>query len=127
MQLTSLRGYRNPETLNLHLSPAKSLVLLNTCVVCCRRGRSSVLGCGPSGALQSGQNILFEPLDYGSAAIIKSEIAEVLKRYEPRISVDNIVCIPDEGSNGYEVELFFTIVGRDDAPVAVEFFLERTR
>ena len=78
------------------------------------------LGCGL-------QNILFEPLDYGSAAIIKSEIADVLKRYEPRISVDNIVCIPDEGSNGYEVELFFTIVGRDDAPVAVEFFLERTR
>ena len=30
-------------------------------------------------------------------------------------------------SNGYEVELSYTIVGRDDTPVAVEFFLERTR
>ena len=73
------------------------------------------------------QNILFEPLDYGSAGILRSEIADVLNRYEPRIRVNTINCIPDEMSNGYEVELSYTIVGRDDTPVAVEFFLERTR
>jgi hypothetical protein len=78
------------------------------------------LGCGI-------QNVLFEPLDYGSAGIIKSEIREVLNRYEPRIEIDSIFCIPDELNNGYEVELSYTIIGRDDAPVAVEFFLERTR
>ena len=72
-------------------------------------------------------NILFEPLDYGSAGILRSEIADVLNRYEPRIRVNTINCIPDEMSNGYEVELSYTIVGRDDTPVAVEFFLERTR
>ena len=78
------------------------------------------LGCGI-------QNVLFEPLDYGSAGIIKSEIREVLNRYEPRIEIDSIFCIPDELNNGYEVELSYTIIGRDDAPIAVEFFLERTR
>ena len=78
------------------------------------------LGCGI-------QNVLFEPLDYGSAGIIKSEIREVLNRYEPRIEIDNIFCIPDEMNNGYEVELTYTIIGRDDTPVTVEFFLERTR
>ena len=78
------------------------------------------LGCGI-------QNVLFEPLDFGSAGIIRSEIRDVLNRYEPRISVDSIVCIPDDLNNGYEVELSYTIVGRDDAPIAVEFFLERTR
>jgi phage baseplate assembly protein W len=78
------------------------------------------LGCGI-------QNVLFEPLDYGSAGIIRSEIRDVLNRYEPRISVDSIRCTPDEMNNGYEVEMSYTIVGRDDAPVAVEFFLERTR
>jgi phage baseplate assembly protein W len=78
------------------------------------------LGCGI-------QNVLFEPLDYGSAGIIRSEIRDVLNRYEPRISVDSIRCTPDELNNGYEVEMSYTIVGRDDAPVAVEFFLERTR
>ncbi len=56
------------------------------------------LGCGI-------QNVLFEPLDYGSAGIIRSEIREVLNRYEPRISVDSIVCTPDDLNNGYEVEL----------------------
>ena len=78
------------------------------------------LGCGI-------QNVLFEPLDYGSAGIIRSEIKDVLNRYEPRITIDSIRCTPDDLNNGYEVEMSYTIVGRDDAPVAVEFFLERTR
>jgi phage baseplate assembly protein W len=78
------------------------------------------LGCGI-------QNVLFEPLDYASAGLIRSEIAEVLSKYEPRILVENIIVRPDEMNNGYEVELFYRIVGRDDVPVSVEFFLERTR
>ena len=78
------------------------------------------LGCGI-------QNALFEPLDYGTAGIIKSEIRDTLNRYEPRISVDSILCIPDDLNNGYDVELNYTIIGRDDTPIAVEFFLERTR
>lgn len=78
------------------------------------------LGCGI-------QNVLFEPLDYASSGLIRSEIAEVLSKYEPRILVENIIVRPDEMNNGYEVELFYRIVGRDDVPVSVEFFLERTR
>jgi len=78
------------------------------------------LGCGI-------QNVLFEPLDYGSAGIIRAEIKDVLNRYEPRITIDSIRCTPDELNNGYEVEMSYTIVGRDDAPMAGEFFLERTR
>ena len=73
------------------------------------------------------RNMLFEPLDYGSAALIKTSIKETITRYEPRITVDSIICDPDYDSNGYSVELFYTIVGREDTPVAVDFFLERTR
>jgi phage baseplate assembly protein W len=73
------------------------------------------------------QNVLFEPLDYASGAVIRSEILEVLERYEPRITVNRIICNPDFLNNGYEVELQYAIVGRNDAPVAVDFFLERTR
>lgn len=72
-------------------------------------------------------NILFEPLDYGSAGILRSAVLDVLQKYEPRIVVDNVICFPDFDNNGYSVEVFYVIVGRDDAPVAVEFFLERTR
>jgi phage baseplate assembly protein W len=78
------------------------------------------LGCGI-------QNALFEPLDFASGGLIRSEIANVLLKYEPRILVENIIVRPDEMNNGYEVELFYRIVGRNDVPVSVEFFLERTR
>jgi len=72
-------------------------------------------------------NVLFEPLDYGSAAMIKSEISKCLSRYEPRINVRRIDCTVDFENNGYSVEVQYKIIGRADRPVAVEFFLERTR
>jgi phage baseplate assembly protein W len=70
---------------------------------------------------------LFEPLDYASSGLVRSEVLRVLRRYEPRIRVDSVRCVPEYMNNGYQVELSYTIVGRDDAPVTVEFFLERTR
>lgn len=70
---------------------------------------------------------LFEPLDYATAGIIRSQIVETVGKYEPRVRVDNVVVVPDELTNSYEVQLSFTIVGRDDAPVTAEFLLERTR
>ena len=73
------------------------------------------------------QNMLFEPLDYASAGTIKQEIRETVDRYEPRVTVTKIECTPDFDNNGYNVEMQYTIVGRNDIPVAVEFILERTR
>ncbi len=70
---------------------------------------------------------LFEPLDFATAGVIRSQVLDVLRRYEPRITITDIITNVDEEYNGYSVELFYTIVGRDDTPVAVEFFLERTR
>ena len=73
------------------------------------------------------KRILFEPLDYASAGTIKKEVKETLDRYEPRIRIDDIACEPDFDNNCYNVELTFTMIGREDAPIAVEFILERTR
>ena len=73
------------------------------------------------------QNLLFEPLDYGSAAMIKQEIGKCINKYEPRVRVQKIYCEVDFDNNGYNVEMQYKIVGRDDRPVAVDFFLERTR
>jgi hypothetical protein len=70
---------------------------------------------------------LFEPLDYATGGLIRGQVIDCINRYEPRISLDNVIVEPDDLNNGYNVEIFFTIVGRDDAPEAVEFFLERTR
>lgn len=73
------------------------------------------------------QNMLFEPLDYASAGALKAEIRQTIERYEPRVSIAKIGCTPDFDNNGYNVELQYTIIGREDVPVGVEFILERTR
>ena len=70
---------------------------------------------------------LFEPLDYGTAGIIRSAVIEVLEKYEPRISVTEISVEPDFDNNSYSVLLSYSIRGRDDRPVSVQIFLERTR
>ena len=44
------------------------------------------LGCGV-------QNLLFEPMDYATAGLIKSEIIQTLENFEPRIAIDNVICI----------------------------------
>jgi len=73
------------------------------------------------------QDLLFEPLDYASAGTIKQEIRETIDRYEPRVTVTKLDCTPDFDNNGYNVEMLYTIVGREDVPVGIEFILERTR
>jgi len=70
---------------------------------------------------------LFEPLDFATAGIIRSQIIQTIRTYEPRVEVDDVEVTPDEMNNGYEVILYYTIVGRDDTPDSTEFFLDRTR
>ncbi len=72
-------------------------------------------------------SMLFEPLDYGTAGMISSEIENTLRLYEPRINVLSVDTIPNFDENGFDVELSFEIIGREDIPVNVAFFLERTR
>jgi uncharacterized protein len=70
---------------------------------------------------------LFEPLDSATAAKIGTAIENCLLTYEPRIKIRSLELEIDFDSNGYEVLLDFLIVGREDRPVLIEFFLERTR
>ena len=73
------------------------------------------------------QDLLFEPMDYGSAALIKKEIRETLNRFEPRISIKSLRCIPNYDDNGFDVQMTYSIRGTSTPPVVVEFFLARTR
>ena len=73
------------------------------------------------------RSFLFEPLDYGTGFQIKANMRDTLERFEPRISVIDIKCTPNFDDNGFDVELQYNIRGTDDPPVAVEFFLSRTR
>lgn len=71
--------------------------------------------------------LLFEPLDYGVATLIQNEVRSTIERYEPRINVLTIVATPNFDYNGFDIELNFEIIGREDIPLNVNFFLERTR
>ncbi len=73
------------------------------------------------------KKILFDPLDYATAADVRNEIFRCLSLYEPRISVTSIEVEPNEDKNSYDVELEFEYVSRDSSPVVIEFLLERTR
>jgi phage baseplate assembly protein W len=71
--------------------------------------------------------LLFEPLDFGTAAMVSAEVQNTLTFYEPRIKVLSVNAVPDFDQNGFDIELFFEIIGREDFPINVNFFLERTR
>ena len=51
---------------------------------------------------------------------------EVLKNFEPRVRVQQILARPDIDRNAYNLRISFYVVGHPD-PVTVETFLERLR
>ena len=73
------------------------------------------------------RSYLFEPLDYGTAAQIKANIRSTIDRFEPRISISDLKCLPNFNDNGFDVEMTYIIRGSDEPPVTVDIFLERTR
>ena len=73
------------------------------------------------------RSYLFEPLDFGTASQITGNIRYTIDRWEPRISILNLSATPNFDDNGFDVEMTYEIRGTDDPPVAVDFFLARTR
>ena len=73
------------------------------------------------------RNLLFENLDVATAAEIGDDIRQTLDQFEPRITVTGLEVDANFDDNGFDVALEFEIIGREDFPVAIEFFLERTR
>ena len=72
--------------------------------------------------------LLFEPLDYGIAAQIQSEIKTTLQKYEPRIGIVELVVEPEFEQNSFTVHMEYEIVGReDDIPQEINFLLQRTQ
>jgi phage baseplate assembly protein W len=70
--------------------------------------------------------ILFDNATPMSATFLTNAINETLANYEPRIRVDDVVVKFDFDNNGYNVQLFFTIVNRNE-PAVITLFLERIR
>jgi phage baseplate assembly protein W len=70
---------------------------------------------------------LFELLDDTSATVIKDQIEYSLTTFEPRISLIDVIVVPDFDNNGFDVEISYSIVGADIDPQQISFILQATR
>lgn len=73
------------------------------------------------------RNLLFEPLDYITASLIKSEIEYTIKAFEPRVILSDIEIELDEYNNAFNVIIEYTIVGIPSVIQNIDLFLERSR
>jgi phage baseplate assembly protein W len=72
------------------------------------------------------RRLLFENIDKFTASLIEREITEVIRNYEPRATVNNVIVSPRVDENGFNVQLEFFVVNITD-PLTISFFLERIR
>ena len=77
------------------------------------------LGCGIRG-------LLFENYSPVIGIFLKRKIAEVINRYEPRVSLVNVTLDDDPDRNRLKVSLYFYVQNIPDQ-VVVETFLQRLR
>ena len=71
--------------------------------------------------------LLFEPLEFGVAALIKNEINDTVRKYEPRVNVVGLTVEPNFVDNAFDVNFEFEIRGREDTPLQINFLLQRTQ
>ena len=70
--------------------------------------------------------LLFENMTPLTALNLQRKIEEVLKNFEPRANITQILADPDIDRNGYSLEIRFYVIGIQN-PITVETFLERLR
>ena len=71
--------------------------------------------------------LLFESLDFITAALIKSEIEYTIGAFEPRVALKEVEVDINDNSNTFEVIILYTIIGQPDQVNTLEVILERTR
>jgi phage baseplate assembly protein W len=70
---------------------------------------------------------LFEVLDVRVTTDIEMEIRNVIKNFEPRVSLRSVVVTPDYDANGYHVLIDYEVVGSPVPPQQINFILQTVR
>jgi phage baseplate assembly protein W len=70
--------------------------------------------------------LLFEPATPLTAVMIKSQVEDTLKKYEPRIRVEDVVVSVSSDESGYNVSILFSYKDYPQ-PAKIDLFLERVR
>jgi len=71
--------------------------------------------------------VLFENMDEISASVIKDEIENTIRNYEPRVDLISVDVSPDYDNNEFNVTINYYIVGIDVLPQQLSFALQPTR
>jgi len=70
---------------------------------------------------------LFDNIDPISASVIKDEIENTIKNYEPRVELIYVIVDPNYDNNEFNVTIRYYIVGIDVLPQQLSFALQPTR
>jgi len=70
---------------------------------------------------------LFENLDEFTAESLKTEIKDVIRNREPRVTLDDVIIDADFDNNLFNVSIFYRIIGLDALPQQLSFVLLATR
>lgn len=72
------------------------------------------------------RKLLFEPASPMLGAMLKRTIADVIRTFEPRVQVIDIVCVVAPDDQTIDVSIEFTILNTT-APITLDLTLQRTR
>ena len=72
------------------------------------------------------RGLLFEDVSFITANILQTEISGVIANYEPRVGVDAIRVQANPEQNRYDITIRF-FINNLEAPVTINFFLEKVR
>ena len=72
------------------------------------------------------RGFLFENLTEPMVVIIKDRVAMAIEKYEPRVSVEDVIVKNSSDPNGINIQVSFLINGVE-APIIVSTFLQRVR
>ena len=72
------------------------------------------------------RGFLFENITEPLLVVIKDRVSMAIEKYEPRVSVEDVVVQSEDGSNGISIMVSFKINGVEQ-PVSVSTFLKRVR
>ena len=70
---------------------------------------------------------LFENIDDISGNVIKGEITNSIRTYEPRVDLKKVTVSPNYDNNEFNVTILYEIIGADVPPQELQFVLQPTR
>ena len=72
------------------------------------------------------RRILFEPMDGASAKVVQDYVRETIENYEPRATIVDVIVVPDEDNNAYNITIYFSVTFSEQVQT-VAFYLSRVR